>query len=1295
MTKRGRPGSGHLYTDTVYDGIEASVEKELGLPTGGLRSIRVKGEKSNADQVSSAGAQTVYQIIPATRNAFRKKYGVDAYSSNESAARVAGLHLRESLQRNGGDWAAAVAEYHGGTDRRNHGQKTDAYVRRVTGRGLTVPAGDNGATMLAPGAEVYGADLMDFSLSDFGSRKPVGPAPKDPEATPEARKEKHIAALTGGVGVIAPAPIVNTPDLSGDTAIAAADKAAQDENSPYGFIDRAKSAAEDVWSIHAFLRGLEDAHPEADPSFYSDYLAHWEDIEGFAQSPRERNQLREANSWDELHAIQRRIEKQRLRDKIIDSNGTGTWFRLGAGLLDPVGWAAGLGVGKVVQGFGIGSRLVASGAEGMAGNLAMTAALDAAGEHTESNDYLVSGLTGLAIGAGLHPFTRGAYVDREVAQHTAGMIAAERAAAATRKERAVAAIGPEATPVQIKVKETELVDADMRDWLDKSLAPIPEDLRLLSPDNLLEGAARTQIEQAHNLASVSDDAERGMIAEHIARGEAIARSVPVDPAATQTILSKAGWESTGLRLLASESPLTRAVGSVLVETTTGAAGRRRTAAMVRAVRERLYLRQMVEYDGLYQQFRKGQGAGRVREMWDASARREFDQRVYAEVEARTGQPDGFRADTNPAVSRAADVWERGMDLMRREQQHVGVVGAARLGDTSRGYMTHRLDPAKVLALTPDQQARVRDVLKAQFMELNSYSAKDADGSTVRRNFDEAFSTKLATKYLEVARLRALGQHEVPFGLHSPEAADIVRDALEAMNLPKDDIEKMMGKYSRGGAGHTKGRLRLDLTADIDDGMKLRDLFVTDIADLYRSYARRVSGEVALAQFGVMGRKGLNVLRTAMQANGAKAPELEAFDQIAAEMLNTPFGTHNAVWMDNVRTLTSAARLGGMAFTQIAEYGNGLAAVGIGRVFSAISGMKGMSDDVARLAKGGRTANPILADIDTLGGPIGLDDYQMTRAFDIKDNAIQLYGQERLGVISKAIRLAGHAHVIASGHRRIVAIQTRGMAEQIARKAVTYIRNGKEDRALADMGFTPELRSAIAENMDQIAKFDSKGRLLELNLRNGALDGQKMMLLRDAVERGASQIIQRTYIGETGKWAHDGLLKLLLQFRTFSITSVEKQWGRSVHNHGAVHAFTSLMGAMSFALPIYLARVQMATLGMSEDKRAEHLDRSLTPFAMSRATLNYASASGILGDVLDLSTGFASDFGMIDPDLAPNTGAMRNAGGSGLVGGVVAPGVGLANDLWKGVHGDGKRLAKAMPGANLPYVHPLITGATSE
>jgi hypothetical protein len=133
------------YRAASYDALDARVTDKLGLPAGLLQSVRTKGERTNADQVSSAGARTVYQIIPATRRAAIKQYGIDPYLSAENAAEVAGRLLSDSLKRNGGDPARAVAEYHGGTNPANHGPITRAYVGRVTGSPVSDRSGLNGA----------------------------------------------------------------------------------------------------------------------------------------------------------------------------------------------------------------------------------------------------------------------------------------------------------------------------------------------------------------------------------------------------------------------------------------------------------------------------------------------------------------------------------------------------------------------------------------------------------------------------------------------------------------------------------------------------------------------------------------------------------------------------------------------------------------------------------------------------------------------------------------------------------------------------------------------------------------------------------------------------------------------------------------------------------------------------------------------------------------------------------------------------------------------------------------------
>ena len=120
------------YKDPFWSDLAVNTERKLGLPDGLLVSVLTRGERSNADQVSEAGARTPFQIIPATRKAVLDKYGIDAYLNPQTAAEAAGLLLKESLDRNQGNIVLAAAEYHGGTDPKNWGPRTKAYMQRVS-----------------------------------------------------------------------------------------------------------------------------------------------------------------------------------------------------------------------------------------------------------------------------------------------------------------------------------------------------------------------------------------------------------------------------------------------------------------------------------------------------------------------------------------------------------------------------------------------------------------------------------------------------------------------------------------------------------------------------------------------------------------------------------------------------------------------------------------------------------------------------------------------------------------------------------------------------------------------------------------------------------------------------------------------------------------------------------------------------------------------------------------------------------------------------------------------------------
>jgi len=144
------------YKDPFWSDLAANTEQKLGLPSGLLVSVLTRGERSNADQVSEAGARTPFQIIPATRKAVLDKYGIDAYLNPQTAAEAAGLLLRESLDRNQGNIVLAAAEYHGGTDPKNWGPRTRAYMQRVS-QGVrelapqAAPAGRPAATIAEGG----------------------------------------------------------------------------------------------------------------------------------------------------------------------------------------------------------------------------------------------------------------------------------------------------------------------------------------------------------------------------------------------------------------------------------------------------------------------------------------------------------------------------------------------------------------------------------------------------------------------------------------------------------------------------------------------------------------------------------------------------------------------------------------------------------------------------------------------------------------------------------------------------------------------------------------------------------------------------------------------------------------------------------------------------------------------------------------------------------------------------------------------------------------------------------------
>ena len=757
---------------------------------------------------------------------------------------------------------------------------------------------------------------------------------------------------------------------------------------------------------------------------------------------------------------------------------------------------------------------------------------------------------------------------------------------------------------------------------------------------------------------------------------------PQDLEKMKTIMKNSLFDmrTPGLILASSQNPVFKAVAGIIVENTMGGSGRQVTAALRKAQWEREFIgNSIVAYGAHYESFRNsrlGRVKGVLDDLSEANTRKEFNDLVYREVNARDL---GQQIESPPQVKAAADALEVSYERMLKAQKDVRTVGWGALPENSRGYMPRVTDKRKWLTLSTTRKQALHAALAQQMRDLG--------------DMDEAFANKVASKYLDHISTNANGGHEIPANIHDPMALDYVQEAMRAASMTKAEIDTFASKLARGGPTHTKARMNMDVLKEYTDAdgstFRLMDIMETDPIELLRAQARRVSGEVALTQHGVMGSAGAKLLRQAAEKAGkAGDPDhvaaMEAFDQVMAEMLGRPFGDQMPTWMEGAITANAASNLGMMGWMQMGELLNTATGLGVLDTMKMVADFPRIMQEVKVLAKGGKVENGILGSLEVSGAEFGMAGYKMVTQYDNPMSQYAAVGRQDSGMLIKGVRVAGHKLGTVSLHRIIQATQVRGVAEQITKKALRYINDGIESKALADMGFTPEMRERIKAELPNIAKFEN-GVLASLDMTKAKDVGLASEFIA-TINRGAGQLIQDTFIGEKGKWQHSNLGKMMTQFRSFPITAMEKQWGRMRGLHGVPGALGIVIAAAPMAFALYAARTALAAIGRPDAD--EYIEQQFQPIAVGRGLMNYIGALGLAPDLMDALTAVA-----IPKDVQKEYGLTNRTGGASTVGSVV-PIVGYGDTLLKGIGEVPKivwgsdnvnphALARALPFSNAP------------
>jgi hypothetical protein len=196
------------FKDPLYATLAATIERKLNLPSGILDAIRLRGERSNADQVSPAGARGPYQFIAPTRQGFIREHGIDPWSDASTQTEAAGIHLLDDYKRTG-SWNEAIARYNGG---QRPGSAARRYQARVGDFDTSKPY-YAGADAMPYGQSIYPVGMEASGVDPLAPERPKMPIPipNDPGMSANAAAASPVASKKRG-GILGALESVFMPD---------------------------------------------------------------------------------------------------------------------------------------------------------------------------------------------------------------------------------------------------------------------------------------------------------------------------------------------------------------------------------------------------------------------------------------------------------------------------------------------------------------------------------------------------------------------------------------------------------------------------------------------------------------------------------------------------------------------------------------------------------------------------------------------------------------------------------------------------------------------------------------------------------------------------------------------------------------------------------------------------------------------------------------------------------------------------------------------------------------------------
>lgn len=722
----------------------------------------------------------------------------------------------------------------------------------------------------------------------------------------------------------------------------------------------------------------------------------------------------------------------------------------------------------------------------------------------------------------------------------------------------------------------------------------------------------------------------------------------------------------------SKNPIVRTLGYIMGESPYGIHSGRNAAAVKYMVQRMLRGNLEAEANVMIDTVLKRHGNSPARRFVDKTKRDAIQSEFFRFMENRrngidnTGFPDG------DLYLRFAEAVEQQTQMMLDMGRHLGLEGYDLLPEKSTGWLPFVLDPDKFRKFVGNTNENSNAFVQMNYQALMDGGMFGAE--------DKMKVLSIARQYTDIMRSKANDKQFIASSPFSRTGAGQVEQAIkQASELTSLEKEYYLKKFKSGGR-ETMRRLERNVNQtfihpETGNVMRLSDIFIKDPAMLLNAHINRLSGEIALKQFG------LDSKRIDLMVEAANKPipgqvaaterEIRAIREMQAEFRGevAPGGNMPKAFQD-WSTLTRVVRLGGLPFAQMAEMSVALLRFGVGKTMNFFPEMPRLISEAKANAIGAYGTKGVLGDYDTLtGGVLGTDYFRHTGSHwsltaDVpayRDTDISMVG----GMLSSLENLQGKMTFF----HHLISAQQRFAAEGIANDLVDFLTGAaskRQMRSLSNAGFRDDLLARLKADASNVIELGENGQYrLTLGKITNKADGADVIA---NIERGMSQVIQDRKIGEGGHWQHDWVWRFALQFRNYSILAMTKQTGRIYVNQGGWALAGSLVAALSIVIPIQILRALAATVGMSEDERDKALAKSLDHGTILWQSFGYLSQAGIAPELLDIGAGFAgADFSRA-----------RFETGGGVVS-RITPGIGLVDQIGTGIaQRDPEKILRAAP-----------------